>query len=96
MPPCFLGLDIAKDHIDVSVRPTGEHWQAPQTDAHAGHPRHIAGDPACKIIDLELRDRLRARLSRQEARPCRLDPAGKWRNQAQSCDDDSAHSRLYA
>ena len=27
MPPCFVGLDIAKGHIDVSVRPTGEHWQ---------------------------------------------------------------------
>ena len=33
MLPCFLGLDIAKDHIDVSVRPTGEHWQAAQTEA---------------------------------------------------------------
>ncbi len=31
MPPCFVGLDIAKDHIDVSVRPTGEHWQVEQT-----------------------------------------------------------------
>jgi transposase len=33
MPPCFVGLDIAKDHIDVSVRPTEDRWQADQTDA---------------------------------------------------------------
>jgi len=32
MPPCFVGLDIAKDHIDVSVRPTGEQWRVAQTD----------------------------------------------------------------
>jgi transposase len=32
MPPCFVGLDIAKDHIDVSVRPTGEQWRLAQTD----------------------------------------------------------------
>ena len=32
MPACVVGLDIAKDHIDVSVRPTDEQWQAAQTD----------------------------------------------------------------
>jgi transposase len=32
MPACFVGLDIAKAHIDVSVRPTAEQWQAEQTD----------------------------------------------------------------
>jgi len=30
--PAFVGLDIAKDHIDVSVRPTNDRWQADQTD----------------------------------------------------------------
>ena len=33
MPACFVGLDIAKDHIDVSVRPTADRWRADQTDA---------------------------------------------------------------
>jgi transposase len=28
----FIGLDIAKDRIDVSVRPSDEHWQVPQSD----------------------------------------------------------------
>jgi transposase len=32
MPACFVGLDIAKDHIDVSVRPGADQWQADQTD----------------------------------------------------------------
>lgn len=32
MPASFVGLDIAKDHIDISVRPSAEEWQADQTD----------------------------------------------------------------
>jgi transposase len=36
MAPCFVGLDIAKDRIDVSVRPSAEQWQAEQTDAGRG------------------------------------------------------------
>jgi transposase len=32
MPACFVGLDIAKDHIDVHVRPTDDRWRAEQTD----------------------------------------------------------------
>lgn len=32
MSPPFIGLDIAKDHIDVHVRPSDEHWQVPQSD----------------------------------------------------------------
>ena len=30
---CFVGLDIAKDHIDVCVQPAGQTWQAAQTEA---------------------------------------------------------------
>ena len=29
---CFVGLDVSKDFIDVSVRPSGERWRAPQTE----------------------------------------------------------------
>ena len=32
MPACFVGLDVAKDRIEVSVRPTNDRWQADQTD----------------------------------------------------------------
>lgn len=31
--PCFVGLDIAKDHIDVCVRPSGQTWRADQDEA---------------------------------------------------------------
>ena len=31
--PCFVGLDIAKDRIDVCVRPSGDHWHADQSEA---------------------------------------------------------------
>jgi transposase len=33
---CFVGIDVAKDHVDLAVRPTQEEWQAPMT------PRGIA------------------------------------------------------
>jgi len=32
MPASYVGLDIAKDHIDVSVRPTEERWRTEQSD----------------------------------------------------------------
>ena len=32
MPTSYVGLDIAKDHIDVSVRPTEERWRTEQSD----------------------------------------------------------------
>lgn len=28
---CFVGIDVAKDHADLAVRPTEEEWQAPMT-----------------------------------------------------------------
>jgi transposase len=31
--PIFVGIDVAKAHVDSAVRPTGEHWTAPQTEA---------------------------------------------------------------
>ncbi len=27
-PPCFLGIDVAKAHLDSAVRPSGEHWRS--------------------------------------------------------------------
>jgi transposase len=33
---CIVGVDVAKDHVDIAVRPTEEQWQAPTT------PRGIA------------------------------------------------------
>lgn len=31
--PVFVGLDVAKDTLAVSVRPSGEHWSVPHTEA---------------------------------------------------------------
>ncbi len=31
-PPCFVGIDVAKDHGDLAVRPSQEHWQEPMTE----------------------------------------------------------------
>jgi transposase len=31
--PRFVGIDVAKAHLDVAVRPTGEHWQVANDEA---------------------------------------------------------------
>ena len=31
--PTFIGIDVAKAQLDVAVRPTGERWTVPQTEA---------------------------------------------------------------
>ena len=51
--PCFVGLDIAKDHIDVSVRPTGDHWLADQTDGGLAQlvTRLSALSPALVVLE---------------------------------------------
>lgn len=53
MPACFVGLDIAKDHIDVSVRPTGEQWQLAQTDDGIAQlvARLVAVTPALVVVE---------------------------------------------
>ena len=53
MPACFVGLDIAKDHIDVSVRPTEDQWRSDQTDAGIGElvTRVIALTPALVVVE---------------------------------------------
>jgi transposase len=30
--PLFVGIDVAKAHLDIAVRPTGEQWRAPHDD----------------------------------------------------------------
>jgi transposase len=32
-PPIFVGIDVAKAHLDVALRPTGERWAVPNEDA---------------------------------------------------------------
>lgn len=53
MPPCFVGLDIAKDHIDVSVRPTDDRWQTEQTDEGIAQlvARLVALTPALVVVE---------------------------------------------
>ncbi len=31
--PVFVGIDVAKGHVDVALRPSAEHWQSPTTEA---------------------------------------------------------------
>ena len=32
-PPVTIGIDVAKAHLDVAARPSGEAWQVPNADA---------------------------------------------------------------
>ena len=27
--PCFVGIDVAKAHLDIALRPSGERWTVP-------------------------------------------------------------------
>ena len=49
----YVGLDIAKDHIDVCVRPTADQWQANQTDAGLAElvARLVALTPALVVVE---------------------------------------------
>ena len=31
-PPVFVGIDVAKEYVDVAVRPSAEHWRTPLTE----------------------------------------------------------------
>jgi hypothetical protein len=31
--PCFIGIDVAKDWLDVAVRPSGQAWRVENTEA---------------------------------------------------------------
>jgi len=33
LPPCFVGIDVAKDTLDVALRPTAETWSVANDDA---------------------------------------------------------------
>jgi len=53
MPACFVGLDVAKDRIEVSVRPTNDRWQADQTDAGIAQlvGRLVALPPTLVVVE---------------------------------------------
>lgn len=33
---CFIGIDVSKSHLDVAVRPVGEHWRCSNDDKTTG------------------------------------------------------------
>ena len=41
-PPSYLGLDVARDHLDIAVHPTGDAWRVPNTPAGHGTVVHRA------------------------------------------------------
>ena len=52
-PPVFVGLDVAREHVDVALRPSGEHWQVPMTDEGiaALGARLRAASPALVVME---------------------------------------------
>jgi transposase len=53
MPACFVGLDIAKDHIDVSVLPTNDCWRVNQNDEGVAQlvARVVGLTPALVVVE---------------------------------------------
>ena len=45
--PCFVGIDVSKDSLDVCVRPLGQQWSL------ANNPKEIAG-LVCKLKQLDV------------------------------------------
>ena len=57
----YLGLDVARDQLDVAVYPTGEAWRVANTPAVVGNPRQVR-DFARRRNSLAKTDRLDARV----------------------------------
>jgi len=53
MPETFIGLDIAKDHIDVGIRPGDETWQVTNTPEGIAHlaTRLEEVAPVCIVLE---------------------------------------------
>jgi transposase len=51
--PVTVGIDVAKAHLDVAVRPSGEQWQAPNDEAGAAAlvARLVALAPALVVLE---------------------------------------------
>ena len=46
--PVFLGLDVARDQLEVAVYPTGEGWRVPNTPT--GHARRRPGFATARAV----------------------------------------------
>ena len=51
--PCFVGLDIAKQHIDVCVQPSGDTWRTAQDEASLAALVARLSAPAPTLVVLE-------------------------------------------
>ena len=50
-PDLYLGLDVARDHLDVAVHPTGTAWRVANTPAgHAALRQRVQGQPYRRLV----------------------------------------------
>jgi transposase len=51
--PCFVGIDVSKDHLDVAVRPSGEAFRAGRDEPGLAHTvaRLVAAGPALVVLE---------------------------------------------
>ena len=52
-PDLYLGIDVARDHLDVAVYPTGVTWRVPNTPTGHAALRRRAPVPRCRRLVLE-------------------------------------------
>ena len=48
--PAYVGIDVAKDRVDIAVRPTGQSWSAVLRGRGGGETGcQVAGEPSATI-----------------------------------------------
>ena len=52
-PDVYVGIDVARDHLDVAVHPTGTAWRIPNTPTGHAALRRRAPVPRCRRLVLE-------------------------------------------
>ena len=50
-PDLYLGIDVARDHLDVAVHPTGTAWRVANTPTgHAALRQRVQGQPVRRLV----------------------------------------------
>lgn len=51
--PCFVGIDVAQEHLEIAIRPSGEQWREDATDAGIARSVRRLGEKAVGLIVVE-------------------------------------------
>lgn len=52
-PKEYVGIDVAKDHLDIAIRPSGEHWTVEYTEERLGELAEKLKRQAVELVVME-------------------------------------------